>query len=78
MESKKIMWEHAGNKGTFGNAAYVTLTIMEQGNSDYMSGKNLNIICNYMSFNLSHCLNCVLFFQTRVIMKTKRLIRKIS
>ena len=26
MEPKKIMWEHAGNKGAFGNAAYVTLT----------------------------------------------------
>ena len=24
--TKKIIWEHAGNKGTFGNAAYVTLT----------------------------------------------------
>ena len=26
MEPKKIMWEHAGNKGTFGNSEYVTLT----------------------------------------------------
>ena len=26
---------------------YVTLATMEQGNSYYMSGKNLNIICNF-------------------------------
>ena len=28
---------------------YVTLTTMEKGNSDYMSGKNLNIICNFLT-----------------------------
>ena len=43
-EPKKIMWEHAGNKGTFGNAAYVTLTLMEVRKSCCIREKIIGIV----------------------------------
>ena len=57
MEPKRIMWEHAGNKGTFGNAAYVTLTLMKVRKSkqtDLNSNKSIPARVNY-HINNNYC-----------------------